>query len=83
MVRTSFSGQEIASVLQDHGFVPVDRKGSHLKLRYESPNSDDVRIVTVPMKSEDRIPTGTLRSIANQSGAEDFHAWCRWIAANC
>lgn len=22
---------------------------------------------------------GTLRSIADQCGAEDFEAWCRWI----
>jgi hypothetical protein len=21
---------------------------------------------------------GTLRSVAAQYGAEDFHAWCRW-----
>lgn len=83
MVRTSFSGREIASVLQDHGFVPVDRTGSHLKLRYEHPDTDEVRIVTVPMKSEDRIPTGTLRSIAKQSGADDFRAWCRWIDEHC
>jgi hypothetical protein len=25
------------------------------------------------------IPTGTLRSIADQCGAKDFRAWCRWI----
>ena len=82
MVRTSFSGQEIAKVLQNHGFKPVDRTGSHLKLRYEHPETGEVRIVTVPMKSEDKIPTGTLKSIANQAGAEDFHAWCQWIDEN-
>lgn len=82
MVRTSFSGQEIAKVLQSHGFRPVDRKGSHLKLRYEHPVTGEVRNVTVPMKSEDKIPTGTLKSIANQAGAEDFHAWCQWIDDN-
>jgi len=36
-----------------------------------------VRVVTVPMHGE--IPTGTLRSIADQCGATDFRAWCRWI----
>lgn len=82
MVRKNFSGREIASVLIDHGFVPTARVGSHLKLRYESPDTDEVRIVTVPMKSPDDIPTGTLRSIAEQCGANDFHAWCRWINQN-
>jgi len=27
----------------------------------------------------DRIDTGTLRSIAEQSGAGDFDAFCDWI----
>ena len=82
MVRTNFSGREIASVLIDHGFVQSSRVGSHLKLRYESPDTEEVRIVTVPMQSADDIPTGTLQSIAQQCGANDFHAWCQWIAQN-
>jgi predicted RNA binding protein YcfA (HicA-like mRNA interferase family) len=82
MVRTSFSGREIVKVLRRHGFRPVDRTGSHLKLRYEHPETDEVRVVTVPMVSADDIPTGTLRSIAKQSGADDFREWCRWIEAN-
>ena len=79
MVRTNFSGREIASVLHDFGYRRVGREGSHLKMRYESPDTGEVRIVTVPMKSADDIPTGTLHSIADQCGAEDFHAWCAWI----
>jgi predicted RNA binding protein YcfA (HicA-like mRNA interferase family) len=58
MVRTSFSGQEIASVLTSHGYHPVDRTGSHLKLRYEHPQTDEVRVVTVPMKPADRDSYG-------------------------
>lgn len=27
----------------------------------------------------DRIRTGTLQKIAEQCGADDFHAWCQWI----
>ena len=77
MVRTTFSGREVASVLTSHGYRPVDRTGSHLKLRWESPHSDEVRVVTVPMHGD--IPTGTLQSIADQCGAKDFRAWCRWI----
>lgn len=80
MARRTFAGDEIASVLASHGYVPVDQTGSHLKLRWESPAGDDVRIVTVPMVDE--IPTGTLRAIAEQSGAKDFDAWCEWIDEN-
>ena len=47
------------------------------------PDTGEVRIVTVPMHSEDKIPTGTLHSIADQCGADDFHAWCEWIDENC
>lgn len=62
MVRTNFSGREIASVLHDFGYKRVGRQGSHLKMRYESPDTDEVRIVTIPMKSEDKIPTGALQT---------------------
>lgn len=82
MPQRSFDGQTIAKVLMNHGFVPVDRTGSHLKLRYEHPVTDEVRNVSIPMKSRDEIPTGTFRSIARQCGANDFEAWCRWIAEN-
>lgn len=80
MARRTFAGEEIASVLASHGFVPVDRTGSHLKLRWESSTDDEVRVVTVPLV--DDIPTGTLRAIAEQSGAKDFDAWCAWIDEN-
>ncbi|GAA0533273.1 hypothetical protein GCM10008994_05040 [Halorubrum ejinorense] len=43
-------------------------------MRYELPDTDEVRVVTVPMASEDEIPTGTLHSIADLCGADDFHA---------
>jgi len=32
-----------------------------------------------PSFSGHEIPTGTLQSIADQCGANDFHAWCAWI----
>lgn len=80
MVRGTFSGRDIVRVLRAHGFVPVSRAGSHVKRRYEHPDADDVRIVTVPMHDEVRI--GTLRSIANQAGARDLEAFCDWIDEN-
>jgi len=67
--------------LTKNRFYVVDRTGSHVKLRYEHPtNEDDVRVVSVPM--HDRVDTGTLRSIAEQAGADDFDAFCRWIDRN-
>ena len=77
MVRTTFSGREIIAVLRSFGYALVSRSGSHVRLRYEHPETGEVRNVDVPMHTEVRI--GTLSSIADQCGAEDFHAWCRWI----
>lgn len=77
MVRQRFSGAEIASVRIDMGYTPVDRTGSHLKLRYVHPETGDVRNVTVPIGHE--IGGQTLRKIAEQCGAKNFDAWCRWI----
>lgn len=81
-MRTDFSGQEVVKALTKNRFHIVDRTGSHVKLRYDHPsNEDDIRIVSVPM--HDSIRVGTLRNIADQSGGEDFEAWCRWIDRNC
>lgn len=57
MVRTTFTGREVASALQAMSYTPVDRTGSHLKLRWESPQGDEVRVVTVPMHGEQRNAT--------------------------
>ncbi|WP_135304100.1 type II toxin-antitoxin system HicA family toxin [Haloarcula amylovorans] len=81
MPSTDFSGREVVKALTKNRFYIVDRTGSHVKLRYEHPtNEDDIRVVSVPM--HDSISIGTLRSIADQSGAEDFEAWCRWVERN-
>lgn len=81
MVRTTFSSREIITALTKHGFVPVGGKGSHTTLRYEHPETDEVRTVTVPQA--DPIPIGTLHDIAEQAGANDFHDFCRWIDRTC
>lgn len=77
MVRKTFSGREITKVLYSFGYVPVSREGSHVRLRYENPDTGEVRNVDVPQHDEIRI--GTLRSIAEQCGADDFERWCEWI----
>lgn len=80
MARSTFSGRDVLKVLLDHGFVVENRAGSHVKCRYDGAGVDDVRIVSVPMHDEIRI--GTLRSIAEQAGANDFETFCAWIAEN-
>lgn len=77
MTRRTFTGREVVKALTERGYQPVDRTGSHLKLRYVHPETGEVRNVTVPIHGE--IDTGTLRSIATQRGAEEFDAWCDWI----
>ena len=64
-------------VLYSFGYVPISREGSHIRLRYEHPETGEVRNVDIPQ--HDEISIGTLRSIADQCGADDFEAWCEWV----
>ena len=59
--------------------VRPSRTGSHVVFGKEV-DGEDNRRVTVPL--QDRIPIGTLRSIARQAGANDFESFCRWIDEN-
>lgn len=77
MGTRDFSGRDVIKVLRKFDDRPVGRTGSHVRLRYENPDTDEVRLVSVPM--HDHIRTGTLRNIADQCGANDFTEWCRWI----
>lgn len=70
MTRGTYSGDEIIKALGNWRFRKVDQEGSHVKLRYEDPNTGEVRNVTVPLHSE--LSTDTLQNIAKQAGAEDF-----------
>ena len=72
-----YSSRELVNALTEMGYQPVDRAGSHLKLRYVHPETGDVRTVTIPMGRE--ISGDTLRNIATQCGANDFQRWCDWI----
>lgn len=78
-----FSGEDVYTVLVNRGnFRPVSVTGSHCKLEWVHPDGPSVerRVVTVPLT--DRLPIGTLQSIAEQAGANDFDAFCRWIDRN-
>jgi predicted RNA binding protein YcfA (HicA-like mRNA interferase family) len=79
MVYASFDGREIVKALRSMGYRPVGREGSHVKLRYDHPETDEVRVVTVPLTDSDQISQDTYRTIADQYGADDFAAWCEWI----
>lgn len=83
MVYADFSGREIIKALRSKRYKPVERKGSHVKLRYEHPETGEVRTVSVPMTDADSISQDTYRSIAAQCGADDFADWVDWIDRNC
>ena len=55
MGYASFNGREMGTVLRSTGYRPIDREGSHVTLRYESPDTDEVRIVSVPLTDSDRL----------------------------
>jgi predicted RNA binding protein YcfA (HicA-like mRNA interferase family) len=82
MGRGTFSGLEVVSVLCNvAGFEWRRTTGDHAQLYYEHPtNEDDRRHVTVPL--HDELQVGTLRSIADDAGAEDFEEFCEWIDRN-
>lgn len=82
MGRRTFSGAEVVKVLVNAGGFEWRRtSGDHAQLYYEHPTNDtDRRFVTVPL--HDELRPGTLRSIANDAGANDFSAFCEWIDDN-
>lgn len=73
MTRGTYSGRDIIKALGKWRFRQVDQTGSHVKLRYKDPNTGEVRTVIVPL--HDELAAGTLRSIAEQAGADDFQAF--------
>ena len=51
-------------------------------LKWEPPEDHDTEPRTVSVPRHDRVREGTLRDIAEQAGAKDFDAFCRWIDRN-
>jgi predicted RNA binding protein YcfA (HicA-like mRNA interferase family) len=83
MVTRDFSGMEIVKVLGNAGNFNWERTtGDHAIMKWTAPpdHGSDDRTVSVPL--HDRVRTGTLRSIAEDAGAEDFDEFCRWIDRN-
>lgn len=77
MVTRDFSGREIVNALQKMGYRHDRTRGDHTILKYTNPDTGEKRTVTVPL--HDRVAVGTQQRIAEQCGADDYHAWCEWI----
>ena len=57
------SGQAVCRILTNHGFLEVRRRGSHIVMQKNVPEST----ITVPVPDHTELRSGTLRSIIRQS----------------
>ncbi len=58
------SGQEVCVILEQHGFVRVRQRGSHIVMQRALAGGT----TTVPVPDHREVKSGTLRSIIRQSG---------------
>ena len=58
------SGQEILKILKKEGFVVINQKGSHIKVRKERPSGEKVTVIVPNHKT---LKRGTLKSILKQA----------------
>jgi predicted RNA binding protein YcfA (HicA-like mRNA interferase family) len=58
------SGREVCRILQEHGFIEVRRRGSHVVMQRQT----DAGSITVPVPDHRELAIGTLLSIIRQSG---------------
>ena len=83
MVTRDFSGMEIVKVLGNAGgFAWVRTNGDHAIMKWTVPPDHDTDDRTVSVPLHDRVPTGTLRNIAEDAGMKDFDEFCRWVDRN-
>jgi len=57
------SGREVRGILEQHGFVLVRQRGSHMIMQLRLPGTTG----TVPISDHKEVRTGTLMSIIRQS----------------
>ncbi|GAB4380037.1 MAG: type II toxin-antitoxin system HicA family toxin [Elainellaceae cyanobacterium] len=62
----TFSGKELCTLLEQHGFIKVRQKGSHIVMQKRTEETT----VTVPVPNHKEIKRGTLLSIIRQSQLE-------------
>jgi len=58
------SGREVCRILQEHGFIEVRRRGSHIVMQRRT----GAGRVTVPVPDHRELAIGTILSIIRQSG---------------
>lgn len=58
------SGREACRILQEHGFIEVRRRGSHIVMQRRT----DTGSVTIPVPDHRELAIGTLLAIIRQSG---------------
>jgi predicted RNA binding protein YcfA (HicA-like mRNA interferase family) len=58
-----FSGKQMCKILEQHGFVNVRQRGSHVVMQKKTESST----ITVPVPIHPTILIGTLQSIIRQS----------------
>ena len=59
-----FSSRQLCALLEQHGFVKVRQRGSHIVMQ----KREDATTVTIPVPDHSEIKIGTLLSIIRQSG---------------
>jgi predicted RNA binding protein YcfA (HicA-like mRNA interferase family) len=59
-----FSGRQLCALLEQHGFVKVRQRGSHIVMQ----KRENETTVTIPVPDHAEIRVGTLLSIIRQSG---------------
>ena len=57
------SGREVCRILEQHGFVLVRQRGSHMVMQARTAEGT----ITVPVPDHRELKTGTLLSIVRQS----------------
>lgn len=83
MPARTYSGDDVVTVLVNHGPFYVDRiNGSHAILKWEPPAGHDSSQRTVVVPRHDTIATGTLRNIGEQAGMKRFTRFCEWLDRN-
>jgi predicted RNA binding protein YcfA (HicA-like mRNA interferase family) len=58
-----WSGQEVCRILQQHGFIEIRPRGSHVVMQKRSQDTT----ITVPVPDHNELRIGTIRSIIRQS----------------
>jgi predicted RNA binding protein YcfA (HicA-like mRNA interferase family) len=58
------TGRQICHILEQHGFLEVRRRGSHVVMQLRTEEGT----ITVPVPDHNPVAIGTLQSIIRQSG---------------